>query len=113
MFKKIFFPYIQIFMALYLDNETQMEFKMCLAPRDNSSKETKDILTDLPYGAIQRLNHLQESARATPHLQWGTTVSGEDTAREEKRPHPYSETSSWNPELPTGPILSSASLAMI
>ena len=69
MFKKNFFPYIQIFMALYLDNETQMEFKMCLARRDNSSKETKDILTDLPYGAIQRLNHLQESARATPHLQ--------------------------------------------
>ena len=41
MFKKNFFPYIQIFMALYLDNETQMEFKMCLTPRDNSSKEQK------------------------------------------------------------------------
>ena len=110
---KFSWPYVQIFMALYLNSETQKEFKVRVVQRDNSSKEPEGILTDLPYGAIQRLNHLQESARATPHLQWGTTVSGEDTAREEKRPHPYSENSSWNPELPTGPILSSASLAMI
>ena len=77
------------------------------------SKETKDILTDLLYGAIQTLNYLQGSARATPHLQRGTIVSREDTARDEKRPHPYSETSSLQPELPKGPILSSASLPKI
>lgn len=50
MFKKNFFPYIQIFMALYLDNETQKEFKMCVAQRDNSDKDTRDVLTDLPLG---------------------------------------------------------------
>ena len=33
----------------------------------------------------------------------------EDTARDEKRPHSYSVTSSLYPELPKGPILSPAS----
>ena len=57
--------FVQIFMAPYLDNETQKEFKVCVAQRDNSDKDTKDILTDLPYGTIQRLNPLQGGPRAT------------------------------------------------
>ena len=58
-------PYVQIFLASYLDNETQKEFKVCVAQRDNSDKDTRDVLTDLPYGAIQRLNPLQGGPRAT------------------------------------------------
>ena len=47
-------PYVQIFMALYLGNETQKEFKACIAWRDNSRKDTEDILTDPPpYSAMQ------------------------------------------------------------
>ena len=52
-------------MAPYLGNETQKEFKVCVAQRDNSDKDTKDVLTDLPYGTIQRLNPLQGGPRAT------------------------------------------------
>ena len=83
--------------------------KVWVAQRDNSSKDTKDIFTDLPYGAIQRLNPLQGGARAAPGLLGGTTDSGEDTSRDEKRPHSYSGTLSLYLELPKGPILSSAS----
>ena len=53
---------------------------MCVAQRDNSDKDTRDVLTDLPYGAIQRLNPLQGGARATLPLLGGTIASGEDTA---------------------------------
>ena len=73
--------------------------KVWVAQRDNSSKDTKDIFTDLPYGAIQRLNPLQGGARATPCLLGGTITSGEEPARAEKRPHPYSGTCLY-PELP-------------
>ena len=41
--------YVQIFMALYLSNGTQKELKACVAQRDNSRKDTEDILTDPPY----------------------------------------------------------------
>ena len=57
---------------------------------------------------FQRLNPLQRGARATLPLLGGTIASGEDTARDEKRPHPYSGISLY-PELPKRPILSSAS----
>ena len=95
--------------SLYLYSETQKEFKVRVVQRDNYSKETEDILTNLPYGAIQRLNPLQGGARAAPGLLGGTTDSGEDTSRDEKRPHSYSGTLSLYLELPKGPILSSAS----
>ena len=36
--------YIQIFIALSLDYETQKEFKTCVAQGENSSKDTDDIL---------------------------------------------------------------------
>ena len=36
--------YIQIFIALCLDNETQKEFKTCVAHGENSSKDMEDIL---------------------------------------------------------------------
>ena len=77
---KFSWPYVQIFMALYLNSETQKEFKVRVVQRDNSSKEPEGILTDLPYGAIQRLNPLQGGARATLPLLGGTIASGEDTA---------------------------------
>ena len=48
-----------------LDNEIQKEFKVCVGQRDNSDKDTKDVLTDLPYGAIRRLNPLQGGSRVT------------------------------------------------
>ena len=102
-------PYVQIFMALYLDSETHKGFKMFVAWSDNFSKDTKDIFTDLPYGAIQRLNLLQGGAIAPPGLLGGTVDSGEDTSRNEKRPHSYSGTPSLYLESPKGPILSSAS----
>ena len=57
---------------------------------------------------FQRLNPLQREARATLPILGGTIASGEDTARDEKRPHPYSGISLY-PELPKWPILSSAS----
>ena len=46
-------PYVQVFMALHLDNGTQKESKACVAQRDNSRKDTEDILTDPPYGTMQ------------------------------------------------------------
>ena len=91
--------WVAIAFSLYLYSETQKEFKVHVVQRDNYSKETEDILTDLPYGAIQRLNPLQGGARATPCLLGGTITSGEDTAKAEKRPHPYSGTCLY-PELP-------------
>ena len=97
---KFSWPYVQIFMALYLNSETQKEFKVRVVQRDNSSKEPEGILTDLPYGAIQRLNPLQGGARATPCLLGGTITSGESQLGDKKRPHPYSETSSLYAELP-------------
>ena len=57
---------------------------MCVAPGDNSSKDTKDVLADLLYRAIQRLNPLQGGATAAPHLLGGTIASGEDTAKDGK-----------------------------
>ena len=33
--------YVQIFMALYIDNDTHKGFKVCVARRDNYSKDTK------------------------------------------------------------------------
>ena len=57
-------PYVQIFMAMYLDSETQKEFMVYVFQRENSSKETEDILTDLPCGAIQRLNPLEDLRRS-------------------------------------------------
>ena len=38
-------------MALYLGNGTQKEFQACVAWRDNSRKDTEDILIDPPYRA--------------------------------------------------------------
>ena len=38
---------------------------VCVGQRDNSGKDTKDVLTDLPYGAIRRLNPLQGGSRVT------------------------------------------------
>ena len=91
--------WVAIAFSLYLYSETQKEFKVRVVQRDNYSKETEDILTNLPYGAIQRLNPLQGGARATPCLLGGTITSGEEPARAEKRPHPYSGTCLY-PELP-------------
>ena len=48
-----------------LDNEIQKEFKVCVGQRDNSDKDTKDVLTDLRYGTIRRLNPLQGGSRVT------------------------------------------------
>ena len=49
---------------MYLDSEPQKEFMVYIFQRENSSKETEDILTDLPCGAIQRLNPLEDLRRS-------------------------------------------------
>lgn len=54
-------------MAPYLDNETQKEFKVCVAQRDNSDKDTKDVLTDLPYGTNPKVKSF---TRRTQSYYW-------------------------------------------
>ena len=61
---------------------------MCVALRDNSSKDTKDVLADLLFRAIQRLNPLQGRATATPHLLGATIALGGDTAKVGKEAPP-------------------------
>ena len=61
---------------------------MCVALRDNSSKDTKDVLADLLFRAIQRLNPLQGGATATPHLLGATIALGGDTAKDGKEAPP-------------------------
>ena len=59
------FHFFKFSWPLNLDNEIQKEFMVCVGQRDNSGKDTKDVLTDLPYGAIRRLNPLQGGSRVT------------------------------------------------
>lgn len=81
------------------------EFKMCVTQRDNSIKDTRDVLTDLPLGPSK----VKSFTRKDPELLLvGTLASVEDTARDEKRPHPYSRNLFLHLS-PQGPILSSAS----
>ena len=105
--------YVQIFMALYLDNETHKGFKVWVAQRDNCSKDTKDIFTDLPYGAIQRLNPLQGGANAAPGLLGGTIDSGKTHLGMKRGPAHIQEPLLCTLSYPRGPSLAQLTQSMI
>ena len=117
--------YIQIFIALCLDDETQKEFKTCVAHGESSSKDMQDILiypmgpwkqrgatpcllgvavaaeeATVPAAAVAQTEATPQTGDPPPAKAFGRR---EDTAGDEKRPHPHSGTSSLYPGLPTGP----------
>ena len=68
-------------------------------------------LSDFTFTLLSKVKSFTKRSQSYSLL-GGPIASGEDTARDEKRPHPYSGISLY-PELPKQPILAQLVLSVI